>query len=50
MRVPHGDVPRGAEDGASTVMLRADAGTMAPNFIGAPVLQGDSTRCEFTSR
>ncbi len=39
-----------AEDGESTVMFRADAGAAAEGFIGAPVLQEDSTRCALTSR
>ena len=39
-----------AEDGESTVMLRADAGSAAEGFVGAPVLQEDSTRCALTSR
>ena len=32
------------------MMLRADAGSRAEDFIGAPVLQEDSTRCALTSR
>ena len=30
------------------MMLRADAGSVAKDFIGAPVLEEDSTRCELT--
>jgi hypothetical protein len=39
-----------AEDGAATVMLRADAGSVADDFIGAPVLEEDDTRCALTRR
>ena len=32
------------------MMLRADAGSAAADFVGAPVLQQDSMRCELTRR